>query len=207
MSAMIRIVSVEHGLSPACEIQKALAHTDYQVATTSAENLFTDIAGTHPDAILLPLSLPDCIAVIGRLRSLGPHAIILIAQHDEPLAQALAAGADDYLLAPVSAPLLHHRIHHAITYQRHATTIHELKSQLDAAEAARVRAESASQDFCRDLSHDLNNTLTGMIMTAEMLLMEKPSERTTRVLQEMIELADEIDSSIKTRRAAMSNQP
>lgn len=64
---------------------------------------------------------------------------------------------------------------------------------------------SSSQDFCRDLAHDLNNTLTGIIMTAEMLLMEKPSGRTTSVIREIIELADEIDSTIKTRRASLQS--
>lgn len=205
MSAKIRIVTVENGQIPDDALQKALASENYEVVSSSAPRLLTDIACTPVDVILLPLSLPDSIALISRIRALGPYAIIVITQQHEAVAAALDAGADDYLAGSLTASLLHNRVRHAITYQQNHMAIDELRSRLDAAESAQKSMASSSQDFCRDLAHDLNNTLTGIIMTAEMLLMEKPSGRTTSVIREIIELADEIDSTIKTRRASLQS--
>ena len=61
-------------------------------------------------------------------------------------------------------------------------------------------------EFCRDLSHDLNNSLTGIMMTAELLLMSAKSDQEKAYIADIIESVEEMSQIIKARRLSLASK-
>jgi len=60
-------------------------------------------------------------------------------------------------------------------------------------------------NFCRDLSHDLNNSLTGIMMTAELLMMSATSAREKERITDILDAAEEMSQLIEKHRQSFND--
>jgi len=61
--------------------------------------------------------------------------------------------------------------------------------------------------FCRDLSHDLNNALANIMMTAEVLLLNASTEQEKEHLEDIIASTEEVSQIIQARRQSLETTP
>jgi two-component system KDP operon response regulator KdpE len=103
-------------------LRTTLSAHDYRVieATTGAEAL-SALRHHRPDLVLLDLGLPDIdgLALIGKIRELGPVPILVLSSRGDESAKvtALDAGADDYVTKPFGADELLARIRAALRHR------------------------------------------------------------------------------------------
>ena len=116
----MHVLVIEDDAMVARVVTRALDAAGYTVdATESANDGFTRASNGSYDAILLDLELPDRdgLDVLRELRGGGINTPILIMtgrDDDEHVVRGLDAGADDYLLKPVSTDVLKARVRAAI---------------------------------------------------------------------------------------------
>ena len=116
----MHVLVIEDDAMVARVVARALESAGYTVdATASANDGLTRASTGSYDAILLDLELPDRdgLDVLRELRSSGLTTPILIMtgrDDDEHVVRGLDAGADDYLLKPVSTDVLKARVRAAI---------------------------------------------------------------------------------------------
>src|SRR5258707_11712881 len=116
-------------------IERRLKRTGYEVATyASAQHLLEQLPSEGvPSCILLDVQIPglDGLALQSRLSELGSTLpIIFLTGYPDirTTVRAIRAGADDFLIKPVSSDRLLQAVERAIA--RHNAT-HRLKSTLD----------------------------------------------------------------------------
>ena len=103
-------------------LRTTLSAHDYRVieATTGAEAL-SALRHHRPDLILLDLGLPDIdgLALIGKIRELGPVPVLVLSSRGDESAKvtALDSGADDYVTKPFGADELLARIRAALRHR------------------------------------------------------------------------------------------
>jgi DNA-binding response OmpR family regulator len=116
----MHVLVIEDDAMVARVVARALETAGYTVdATASANDGLTRASTGSYDAILLDLELPDRdgLDVLRELRGSGLTTPILIMtgrDDDEHVVRGLDAGADDYLLKPVSTDVLKARVRAAI---------------------------------------------------------------------------------------------
>jgi len=116
----MHVLVIEDDAMVARVVERALATAGYDVDVSHNATDGTQRAlATAYDAILLDLELPDRdgLEVVRALRAAGCNMPILIMtgrDDDEHVVRGLDAGADDYLLKPVSADVLRARVRAAI---------------------------------------------------------------------------------------------
>jgi len=147
-----------------------------------------------PEVVLLDIVMPgvDSLEVLHTVRgddSLKSIAIILVSGIDDldTIARYIEAGADDFLPKPFNSALLKMKIRNAL-------------------ERSRSRQQTPAQfceTFCSQLAHDLNNALTGIMMTTELLLMEQPDPASKQHLEGIIKSTEQVSAIIKQRRDSM----
>ena len=149
-----------------------------------------------PEVVFLDIVMPgvDSMEVLNTVRdddALKSIAIILVSGIDclDTIARYIEAGADDFLPKPFNSALLKMKIRNAL-------------------ERSRSRQQSPTSDesceaFCSQLAHDLNNGLTGIMMSAELLLMEQTSEASKHQLEDIISSTEQISALIKQRRNSL----
>jgi len=174
----------------------ALGYAVMQAANSSEAQQM--IRQHTPDLILLDMIMPgvDSIEVLRSVRddeALKHIAIILISGIDdlEAVGSFIEAGIDDFLPKPFNKALLTLKINACLS---------QMKSRESSDEAKQLM-----EGFCRDLSHDLNNALTGIIMTAELMLMNAKSEPDKEYIADIIESSEKITGLIKERRKALAS--
>jgi len=120
--------------------------------------------------------------------ALKATAIILISGIDDldTVATYLEAGADDFLPKPFNRTLLKVKIRNALERSRY-----RLKTP---------PVDATCEAFCSQLAHDLNNGLTGIMMSAELLLMEDLSASSKHYLEDIIASTEGVSTLIKERR-------
>ncbi len=150
-----------------------------------------------PDLILLDMIMPgvDSMEVLKSVRSdeaLKHIAVILISGIDdlEAVSTFIEAGINDFLPKPFNKALFTLKVNSCLAHIAGRDT-----SQ---------HAQKHMETFCRDLSHDLNNALTGIIMTAELLLMNAKSEQEKEHIADIIDSSELVSSLIKERRQSLS---
>jgi two-component system, OmpR family, response regulator len=116
----MRVLVIEDDAMVARVVARALETAEYSVDVSDNATEGTERALRGPyDAILLDLELPDRdgMDVVRSLRAAGCVTPILIMtgrDDDEHVVRGLDAGADDYLLKPVSTDVLKARVRAAI---------------------------------------------------------------------------------------------
>lgn len=157
----------------------------------------------HPDLILLDVILPDIngFDVCKQIKSdpaLSGIYIILISGQEissEIQAKGLEAGADGYIVRPVSGRELLARVQ-AMLRLRHSGEM--LKQALEKTEELRLLAEAANRaksDFLANMSHELTTPLNSIIGFSQILqdglfgdLNEKQKEYVSDILESGIRL-------------------
>ena len=103
-------------------LRMTLGAQDYRTieASTGAEAL-TALRHHRPDLVLLDLGLPDIdgLALIDRIREVGPVPLVVLSSRGDEAAKvtALDAGADDYVDKPFGAEELMARIRAALRHR------------------------------------------------------------------------------------------
>jgi len=176
---------------------KLLHTTGYNVLQASnSTQAMTMIRQHNPDLMLLDMIMPgvDSLEVLKTIRGddrWQDIPVILISAIDdlELVTTYIEAGIDDFLPKPFNNALLNLKISNALENRN---------SQLE------LRyARLSSEEFCRQLAHDLNNGLTGILMTAELLLMEQGSGESKDYLHEIIAATEQVSALITERRQLM----
>jgi len=181
-------------------LAKLIHALGYSVLQASNSTQAVSMIRQHkPDVVLLDIIMPgvDSMEVLNTVRdddSLKSTAIILISGIDslDTISTYIEAGADDFLPKPFNSALLNMKIRNALERMRSRQ-----QTQTD------IHSNDA---FCSQLAHDLNNALTGIMMTAELLLMEQSSVSSKQHLEEIIASTEQISAIIKQRRQAISEQ-
>lgn len=116
----MRVLIIEDDRMLARLVERTLGEAGYAVdVTTSADEGRDRALGTAYDAVLLDLELPDRsgLEVVRTLRREGRDVPVLIMtgrDDDQDIVRGLDAGADDYLLKPVSPEVLKARLRAAV---------------------------------------------------------------------------------------------
>jgi len=179
-------------------LAKLIHALGYSVLQASNSTQAVSMIRQHkPDVVLLDIVMPgvDSMEVLNTVRdddALKSTAIILISGIDclDTVSTYIKAGADDFLPKPFNSALLNMKIRNALERIR----------------SRQQTAMQSSEAFCSQLAHDLNNVLTGIMMTAELLLMEQTSPSSKQHLEEIITSTEQISTIIKQRRQAISEQ-
>jgi len=187
----------------------ALGYQSLQ-ATGSSEVL--DLAGRHrPDLVLLDIITPDSDSIemlraMKQNKALSSTSIIMMSDADNlnAVTESIHAGADDFLLKPFNATLLNTRVTHALEHMRHQHEMEAMQSSLAEYRMKLQQANSSREDFCRSLSHDINNSLTGILMTAELMLTEAESDQQQENIGDIIDSAEQVSTLIKQRRKSLA---
>jgi len=175
-------------------LTKLIHALGYSVLQASNSTQAVSMIRQHkPELVLLDIIMPgvDSMEVLNTVRdddTLKSTAIILISGIDslETISAYIEAGADDFLPKPFNSALLKMKIRNALER---------------ASSRQQIREAVQSRDtFCSQLAHDLNNGLTGIMMTAELLLMEQTSASSKQHLEEIIASAEQISVLIKEHR-------
>jgi len=150
-----------------------------------------------PDLVLLDMIMPGVhsLEVLTNIRtdsSLQHIAVILISgMNDLDMVTAfIKAGVHDFLPKPFNKALLTLKIDNCLAQVTRSNTAHDSRKDMN--------------DFCRRLSHDLNNTLTGIMMTSELLLMGVTDQRQKAHLAEIIKSTEEITRIVHAHRQALT---
>jgi len=174
---------------------RVLGYSVMQAAnSTEAQHI---IRQHKPDLILLDMIMPgvDSMEVLKSVRAdeaLKHISVILISGIDdlETVATFIKAGIDDFLPKPFNMALFTLKINSCLAHMQ----------SRDASQHAQLHVDN----FCKELSHDLNNALTGIIMTAELLLMNATTEQTKEHIADIIDSSELVSRLIKERRQTLS---
>jgi two-component system KDP operon response regulator KdpE len=103
-------------------LRATLGAHDYRVLEAETGAMALSALRHHrPDLVLLDLGLPDIdgLALIGKIRELGPVPIVVLSSRGDEAAKvsALDAGADDYVTKPFGADELLARIRAALRHR------------------------------------------------------------------------------------------
>jgi len=178
-------------------LAKLIHALGYSVLQASNSTQAVSMIRQHkPELVLLDIIMPgvDSMEVLNTVRdddTLKSTAIILISAIDslETISTYIEAGADDFLPKPFNSALLNMKIRNALE---------RVNSR------QQIQAAMQSRDtFCSLLAHDLNNGLTGIMMTTELLLMEQTSASSKQHLEEIIASTEQISAVIKEHRNSL----
>jgi len=207
MSRKIRILIIEDDDITLSTLTTQLQ--GHEIRITNDGNQVSDLVQQQrPDIVLLNATLHghDMLQITRTLRQQDKHTAILIMttpDHLDAIQPYLQAGVDDILVKPLHNTLLKHALHQAINKLNARKHLHLVQQQLAASELKLKTVTDQRDHFCRDLVHDLNNSLTGIIMTAEMILINDPPATIVKSIEEIIQSSDEINDIIKRRRATI----
>jgi len=142
-------------------------------ATTGQQALELIAQGNVPDLMLLDVMMPQLSGydVTRKLRETWPLyelPIILVTAKSQvqDLVTGLEAGANDYLVKPVSQSELMARIHTHLTMKN---LVHDVVRHKKAKEAAES-ANKAKSTFLANMSHELRTPMNGILGYAQILL-------------------------------------
>jgi len=178
-------------------LAKLIHALGYSVLQASNSTEAVSMIRQHkPDLVLLDIVMPgvDSMEVLNTVRdddALKSTGIILISGVDclDTVSSYIEAGADDFLPKPFNSALLKMKIRNALERSR---SRHQSPTPDESCEA-----------FCSQLAHDLNNGLTGIMMSAELLLMEPMPDASKHHLEDIIVSTEQISALIKQRRNSL----
>ncbi len=180
-------------------LDKMLQALGYSVMQASNSTEAQGLVRQHkPDLILLDMMMPgvDSLEVLKSIRSdadLQHIAVILISGMNDldMVTTFIEAGVNDFLPKPFNKALLTLKINTCLAHRDSTSISRDAKHDMD--------------EFCKQLSHDLNNALTGIMMTAELLLMSATSMRDKAHIADILESTEDVTRLIQQRRQALGN--
>lgn len=151
-------------------LRRLLTDAGYRVtAVGTATEAFAELSMELPDLVVLDLLLPDFngLEVCRHLRRLPggediPVLIITVDERPSSHAEAVQAGADDFLRKPLLAVELKTRVRSLITFR-------QLKAQLRQDREAILTLQAQKEELTQFVVHDLKNMLTSILCSAELL--------------------------------------
>lgn len=180
------------------------------ISASNSSRAIELISEKKPDLILLDIIMPDSnsMEVIETVRedaTLNQTGIVMISGTDDlnEMAAFIKAGADDFLLKPFNATLFKARLANALEHIFIQREKRELLSAIADGKLKLAQAEQARDKFCSKLSHDLNNALTGIMMAADLLLLDEHPQKVITSMEEIIESTEQITSIIKQARKSI----
>jgi len=191
-------------------LMSQLLKTDYRVkiAMTGEKALQIARSATPPDLILLDIMMPglDGFEVCRRLKADPPTAripvIFLTAKSQaEDEQKGLELGAVDYIMKPISPPILLARVKNHLSLKAMADFMLEKNAELDEARAAAEQANKAKSEFLTSMSHELRSPLGAILGFGQLMETEVPpptpaqQQCITRILRagwHLLKLIDEI---------------
>jgi len=184
----------------------------YRSLQASDSNEALNLLDQHrPELILLDIVAPgsgsiEILKTVKRNEALSAVSIIVMSHADnlDAVTESMQAGADDFLLKPFNATLFNARVTRALEHNRLRHAMQEMQSSLAGCQMKLQQAGMAREDFCRSLSHDINNLLTGILMTAELMLIKANPEQQQKNIEDIIDLTEHISALIKQRRASLA---
>jgi len=163
-----------------------------------------------PELVLLDILKPgsnsmDIITAIRNNPTTSQTGIIMVSGTDQfnEIPAFIQAGADDFLLKPFNASLFKTRISNTLHLINRRHGMKQMQAGLTDCQTQLHQAEMDRDEFCKELSHDLNNTLAGILMTAELLLMKNPPQHMQAHIEDIMESAENISSQISERKNSL----
>lgn len=193
-------------------LAKLIRTLGYQSLQAANSDEALELVDSHqPDLVLLDIIIPgsasiDVLKAIKQNQALTNTSIIMISGTDNlsTMAEFIKAGADDFLLKPFNATLFKARVAHALERSQHQHAMNRLQNSLSECRIKLQQSEDCREEFCKSLSHDINNALTAILMTAELLLIGAESDQQRKNLADIINSAEQIPTMIKQRRQSIS---
>jgi len=170
---------------------------DTLLASSSSEALLLLKAHT-PDLVLLDVMMPnsnsmDVVRAI-RNKSVAKCTRIIImpaTENQGDITTFIKAGADDVLLKPFNGMLLKIRISNNLEAIQHIHAMKKAEDELANCQFKRVESETVQSERYQRLAHNLNNTLAGIMMSAEFILTKDHPETIDNDINDIIESAEQ----------------
>jgi two-component system cell cycle sensor histidine kinase/response regulator CckA len=173
---------------------------------------------SQPDCVLLDLGLPDSVGLDGfrRVMAAGPEVpiVLLTALDNEDMAlQALALGAQDYLVTEHSSgAVLIQAVRFAIERGRAERSLHDAELQARhahetfALKLADTQKLEALGVLAGGIAHDFNNLLTVILGNTSLALGTLPADSPARAPLEQVELASRRCADLARQMLAYSGR-
>lgn len=182
------------------------------IKASNAEEAEQQLKEHAPDLILLDIVMPgsDSKALLQSIKDnpkLENSRVIMISGTNDlnKIASYIDAGADDYILKPFHATLLKTRILHALERIKQQQKTKQTQSKLAETQLKLQQAEATGDTFCSELSHDLNNALTGITMTADLLLLDEQPENVSKGINEIMSAAEQASEIIQKYKHSLQS--
>lgn len=175
------------------DVIEALLETDnYELYyAANASNALRCLEKNKIDIILLDVMMPevDGITFCSYLKNNPDYQYIPIIMvtaltEKEDLARCLEAGADDFISKPINFVILQSRIHSML----------RIKHQYDHLQLLLKRRE----EMAEIIVHDLQNPVTSIVLSCEMLKMTSLDERQNKKLQQITVAGKRLEEQIQT---------
>jgi signal transduction histidine kinase len=205
---MTKILVVDDVASNVTMLTWMLMHQGYIVsAALSGEEALDKVVTERPDVILLDVSMPEIsgIEVCRRLKAdselrLIPIILVTALSRDEDIVDGLNAGADDYIVKPVTREILSARLRSALRIKNIYDELAARSEQLRREMAARAKVEDDLRhsqkmelvgQLAGGIAHEFNNLLQAIEgYTAYAMEGLAPQEERYQDLQQVLNASD-----------------
>lgn len=131
----------------------------------------------HPDLVLLDILMPEMggFTVCTELRRLpeGMHVPVLIMtglEDYQSITQAYDVGATDFIVKPINALLLGHRVRYMLRASQAMRDLRDSQSSLMQARDAALEGARLKSEFLATISHEIRTPMNGIIGMGELIL-------------------------------------